>query len=60
MELFFVRSKLVERFPAVCWPSPVAVRSILEHRALPDGLPVFVDEDAAGRAGVLVVPASGL
>ncbi|WP_367836490.1 tyrosine-type recombinase/integrase [Streptomyces rochei] len=44
MDLYFVRPRLVDHLPAEMGPGPVAVRQLLEHRAIPDGTPVFLDE----------------
>jgi hypothetical protein len=43
VELFFVRGRLVKQWPVTVGPPLAAVRAILDHRAPPDGLPVFLD-----------------
>lgn len=43
MELFFVRRRLAADAAVAGGPSGATVRQILDHRALPDGLPVLLD-----------------
>jgi hypothetical protein len=43
VELFFVRRRLAELPAAPDGRSGAAVRQILDHRAVPNGLPVLLD-----------------
>jgi len=43
VELFFVRRRLAGQWSVPGGPSGAAVRDILDHRALPEGLPVLLD-----------------